>query len=146
MKKTIVAFSVSVSALCLCLALCLSLCSCGVFSLKKSDTRLVAEEVVAQNVGYELAKYFPQFAPDVIKGIDVLLGEEDDWLLEQDFRRWTNYILGMVVSDSYVRMNFEKLVKLIEVDLSRLDQYKAKAALIRKLLADFARGMKAAAD
>lgn len=136
MRKIAILFSV--------LALCLCFCSCGIFSLKKSETRLVVEEVIAWNVGHELAKMFPQHVPGVIEGIDLLLLADDLLLVQRDFHKWVDYILDIVVKDTAIKGRFGKLMVLVEVNLSSLDRYEEKAVLIRKLLTDFVDGVKAA--
>lgn len=111
-----------------------------------ATTQPIVETLVPITVGYYAAREFPHQTESITKAINVLLEETDDWLLIQDFHRWTPYILDIVKLDPYIRMSFLTLLSAIEVDLSGLDQYKAKAALIRNFLHHFLIGMNQAAQ
>lgn len=94
--------------------------------------RKIITEIVAQDVGYLIAKEDPKLAILILKYMET----------EPDSVSWKAWIIAQLINDEFLRMNFEKLVSLIEVDLEGIDDIEKRISVITPILRSFAEGIK----
>ena len=103
--------------------------SCATFQQSEKD---IITEIIAQDVGYLIAKENPKLAALVLKYMET----------EPDSISWKAWMIAQLVDDEFLRMNFEKLALLIEVDLKGIDDIEKRLAVITPILRSFARGIR----
>lgn len=89
-------------------------------------------EIIAQDVGYIIAKENPDLATSLLKYMETM----------PDFENWKTWVIVRLVEDEFLRMNFEKLVSLIEVDLKGINNIEKQMDIIMPILQNFAQGIK----
>lgn len=123
-------------ALSIAFALCLTC-----VTLKTPEVGLIAE-VTAQNLGYAIAKKNPTEVSQLLQQTKNFL----DALPRSDpatiYNKWATTVLALAVKDPYLRMNFEKLLTLVEIDLKGKIAADC-VATVQQLLTDFLTGLNA---
>ena len=108
-------------------------------TLKTPGLGLIAE-VTAQNVGYEIAKENPTEVKQLLdetKEFLSILTEANSVTVYND---WAKMVLALTVKDPLLRMNFEKLLSLVQVDLK--DKLVTDCfATVQQVLNDFLTGV-----
>lgn len=100
-------------------------------SLHQPETKIITE-IVAQGVGYLIAKEDPQLATEILKYTETI----------PDFENWTTWMIAQLIQDEFLRMNFEKLASLVKVDLKGIDNFKERMDIITPILRSFAEGIR----
>lgn len=100
-------------------------------AFKQPEGKIITE-IVAQDVGYLIAKENPKLATRILKYMET----------EPDSISWKAWMIAQLVDDEFLRMNFEKLVLLIEVDLEGIDDIEKLLTVITPILRSFAKGIR----
>lgn len=132
MKNFILAFI-------LCLVMAFSLTSC--VALQKPGTQLIAS-VTAQNVAYQVAKGDSELATLCIGITNTALEGLKDTDPNVALQKWGKAVLAKFVADPFLRMNYEKLLSFVTIDLQGKD-YSVGQAIVRNVLTDFLIGLRA---
>lgn len=109
--------------------LALFISGCALFKQPKGE---ILTEIIAQDVGYIIAKENPELAATILEYMETM----------PDFENWKTWVIARVVDDEFLQMNFEKLVSLIEVDLKGINNIKMQMDIIMPILQNFAQGIK----
>ena len=111
-------------------------------TLKTPGLGLIAE-VTAQNVGYAISKKNPTEINQLLdetKEFLSILTEANSVTVYND---WAKMVLALAVKDPVLRMNFEKLLTLVEIDLK--DKLVTESfTTVQQVLKDFLTGLNAA--
>jgi hypothetical protein len=121
----------------LILAVCLAFLVSSCAFLKQPRGKIVTE-IVAQDVGYLIARENPELASALLK--------YTEWVMEAgnlDFDKWGSVIVGVLVNDELLRMSFKKLLSLVEADLGGVEDIEERLVVIIPILRCFAEGIRA---
>lgn len=121
----------------LALGMCLTFLVSGCAFLKVAEKDIIAE-IVAQDVGCLIAKENPELGAAIL--------EYTEWTLETTegfgFDIWRDYICNLLIDDKFLRVNFEKLVSLIEVDLGGIGDIEECISVMIPVLRSFTEGIR----
>ena len=132
--KTLLAFTLALS---IPFALCITC-----VSLKAPEVGLIAE-VTSQNLGYAIAKKNPTEVTKLLQQTQNFLDDISKTNALTLYNQWAAYVLALAVQDPYLRMNCEKLLTLVEIDLKNKPVTECLTT-VQQVLTDFLAGLKAA--
>ena len=124
-------------AMTIAIALCLTC-----VHLKTPEVGLIAE-VTAQNLGYAIAKKNPTEVNQLLQQTQAFLNDLTKENTATIYSKWSSMVLAVAVKDPFLRMNFEKLLTLVEIDLKGRDPTQYLPA-VQQVFKDFLTGLNAA--
>lgn len=117
----------------------------GCAFLRQPEARVVTE-IVAQDIGYLMARENPKLATIVLEYTEIW--DTETWfdaalVIETAFDDWRTWVVARLMDDELLRMSFERLVSLIEIELEGVGDVEERMRTVIPVLRSFAEGIRA---
>lgn len=111
----------------------------------KPPEKTIALNLVAKNSGFLLAQENLPLALEIHKYSNALLDtvRDTEILPDPDFTKWVEWMIGRLDLDPFLQMNFQELIKLVDIEIELSDSDEELVELLYQVIRSFVIGIEA---
>ena len=104
----------------------------------------LSKSLITQNFGFLLAQQEPKLAQEILGLSRTVLDKASGDFTEVSFQIWATSVIERLEVHPLLKMNFEEMLKLVNVKIELADNQQEIAQLARAMIQNFVKGIDAA--